>query len=482
MPKLKNSQNIWQQAWTAEQPLFKQYAQMERFIKYCRIIGNNANQAMIYGEKGIVRGFLTQKSYKEVQEDGRKYLNIKKGLSAVLEIEKTVKNFWLIIKTVRSFVIKREDLHSKKFVSLFKDFNELVIKIFACFIATWEATCFYLEEELKKNLRECGVSNYEKKFISLVTPSKADLLLKEKIAWLAVLKKPTREKIAQHSLQFSFLFGNIDSDQEVIQLLEHKVKTDSLPKIKKEIAKSRERLKNVQREQLKIYQLCHSRKIRYLSSLLQRFTLLRLELKACWMGIHYYLFPFFVYLSKNTHCTIKEIMMYWSMKDIVNFLEKNVKLSKKEMLNRHYCYLILYWGNKIKFYRGQKAQKIKKQLLGDESRELKEFKGAIANRGIVRGRVKLIKFDDLRLVLKAAQGIKKKIILVTGMTNPNMVPLIKKAKGIITDEGGVTCHAAIISREFNLPCIIGTRIATQTLKDGDIVEVDANQGIVRILT
>ena len=56
-----------------------------------------------------------------------------------------------------------------------------------------------------------------------------------------------------------------------------------------------------------------------------------------------------------------------------------------------------------------------------------------------------------------------------------------KAKAIIADEGGLTCHAAIISREFKIPCIIGTKVATEVLKDGDFVEVDANQGIVRVL-
>jgi len=56
---------------------------------------------------------------------------------------------------------------------------------------------------------------------------------------------------------------------------------------------------------------------------------------------------------------------------------------------------------------------------------------------------------------------------------------MKKAKAIITDEGGVTCHAAITARELKIPCIIGTKIATKVLKDGDRVEVDAEKGLVR---
>lgn len=72
-------------------------------------------------------------------------------------------------------------------------------------------------------------------------------------------------------------------------------------------------------------------------------------------------------------------------------------------------------------------------------------------------------------------------ILVTGMTNPQMIPMLKKASAIVTDEGGITCHAAIISRELRKPCIVGTRNATQVLRDGDLVKVDANVGSVTII-
>jgi pyruvate,water dikinase len=67
------------------------------------------------------------------------------------------------------------------------------------------------------------------------------------------------------------------------------------------------------------------------------------------------------------------------------------------------------------------------------------------------------------------------------MTSPDYVPAMKRAKAIITDEGGLLSHAAIMSREFGKPCIIGTKIATKILKDGMMVEVDADKGIVRII-
>ena len=69
-------------------------------------------------------------------------------------------------------------------------------------------------------------------------------------------------------------------------------------------------------------------------------------------------------------------------------------------------------------------------------------------------------------------------VLVTHMTAPDWVPLMRRAAAIVTDSGGMTCHAAIVSRELGIPCIVGTGDATTTLRDGEIVTVDAARGVV----
>ena len=92
------------------------------------------------------------------------------------------------------------------------------------------------------------------------------------------------------------------------------------------------------------------------------------------------------------------------------------------------------------------------------------------------GKVKIIANIE-----KDKDKFKKWDILVTSMTRPEFVPLLKEAWWIITNEWGITCHAAIISRELWIPCIIWTKIATQILKDWDLVEVDANNRVLKIL-
>ena len=99
-------------------------------------------------------------------------------------------------------------------------------------------------------------------------------------------------------------------------------------------------------------------------------------------------------------------------------------------------------------------------------------KGETASAGVYTGKVKIIK-DASEL-----DKIEKGDILVTRMTTPDMVPAMQKAGAIVTNEGGMTCHAAIVSREMGTPCIVGTEIATKTLQTGQLVTVNASHGVV----
>lgn len=268
----------------------------------------------------------------------------------------------------------------------------------------------------------------------------------------------------------------------MLQLAEAKLKTVSIPELQKEIEKSLAKLEKIKEKQGKILKEVNNEEVENLALTLQQFALLRLELKASWSGIHYYLFPLFEQIAKETNSTVRDIMMFWTSSEILNFLQSSLAPEKSDVEQRADFYLLLLSDEKIQFYAGEKARKVKHEVLEELSTaNLTEFKGAIANLGIVQGVVKLLKTDDLRLAEKNLSEMKENSVLVVGMTNPNMIQLARKAIAIVTDEGGVTCHAAIISREFNIPCIIGTKIATQVLKEGDEVEVDANSGVVRIL-
>ena len=101
-------------------------------------------------------------------------------------------------------------------------------------------------------------------------------------------------------------------------------------------------------------------------------------------------------------------------------------------------------------------------------------KGSIGSAGNAIGKVRIIDITNINGITLSSDEI-----LVCTMTTPDCLPLMKQAGGIVTDFGGVLSHAAIIARELKIPCITGTKTATKILKDGDVIEVDANEGSIR---
>ena len=184
----------------------------------------------------------------------------------------------------------------------------------------------------------------------------------------------------------------------------------------------------------------------------------------------------FSVISQRLGLTAEEFKRF-TFKELADFLEKNKKPDKNIIKERnHYVILVTPQGPVV--LSGNNAEALIEEMnLEEESygSENKLLNGLSASHGLVRGKTKIVlKVNDLNKVEKGD-------ILVAPNTTPSFVPAMKKAAGIITDEGGITCHAAIISRELGIPCVTGTRIATKVLNDGDEVEVDATHGKITVL-
>jgi len=154
--------------------------------------------------------------------------------------------------------------------------------------------------------------------------------------------------------------------------------------------------------------------------------------------------------------------------------ERKLPVSKEHLEERMRGSVFVRRGGAWRLYTGDRYKQWKQKVQGMPRRR-KSVSGNVAHPGKVRGKV------TMHLSWIGTTDMKKGDVLVCGMTNPQMIPFIKKASAIITDEGGITCHAAIIAREMKKPCIVGTKIATQVFHNGDSVLVDANEGVVRLL-
>lgn len=185
--------------------------------------------------------------------------------------------------------------------------------------------------------------------------------------------------------------------------------------------------------------------------------------------VAYFYIPFLKNIASKYGLSYGELLM--CTKDEV--LNKKIP-SKTLLADRAKGHAMIIDKNKVQCLIGKEYKNLK-QIFKDRIKRVEIIRGNIASRGLKRGAVKVI------LERNDFSKMSQDDILVTSMTTPEMMSVMKKAAAFITDEGGITCHAAIMSREMNKPCIIGTRIATKILKDGDLVEVDAHKGIVKII-
>ncbi len=154
------------------------------------------------------------------------------------------------------------------------------------------------------------------------------------------------------------------------------------------------------------------------------------------------------------------------------------KIDFKELERRQTAYTYALLSGETYIASGEHGKMISNRIdevVNKTDTNISEFNGHSASRGHAKGKVKIA------LLPQDSYSLKDGEVLVCSMTGPDYVPAMKRASAVVTDEGGLLSHAAIMSREFGKPCIVGTKIATKVLKDGDIVEVDANKGIVRIL-
>ena len=170
----------------------------------------------------------------------------------------------------------------------------------------------------------------------------------------------------------------------------------------------------------------------------------------------------------------KSNILYMTRKEVINVLyDKQANWQKIE--KRKQKGLLVVRKNIVKEV---ELDKIDKTLTTELShlkinKDRAFLKGRIACQGKISGKVVIVlKKSDYKKIFSGC-------ILVTPMTKPDIIPYLKNVKGIITNDGGALCHASIISRELSIPCVVGTIYATDILKDGENVFLDASQGIIK---
>jgi len=185
--------------------------------------------------------------------------------------------------------------------------------------------------------------------------------------------------------------------------------------------------------------------------------------------------------------TIRALYRKWGIEENLSLVSYTFDVLKgKVFVLENLSNLKKRQNNFVNLYYGDTEYSEKYEDLEEEFKEAKtlerirdgarSIKGQVASKGKVTGIARVI-YDPKRF-----HSFEEGDILVTSMTRPQFVPIMRKASAIVTNEGGIACHAAIVSRELKKPCVIGTKYATEIIRDGDEIEVDANTGVVKVLS
>ncbi len=187
--------------------------------------------------------------------------------------------------------------------------------------------------------------------------------------------------------------------------------------------------------------------------------------------LFHHMYPLYLEISQRLSISLEDLALVFP--DELERLENDLNGLRKDIKERKKGLLVEKDASGFRKWEGEEAQQ---RMHRDDKNngEIREIKGISGSSGKVIGLVQVVSLSNL-------SEFKEGNILVVVTTNPNFVPAMQKAKAFVTDEGGVTCHAAIVARELGKPCVVGTKIATKVLKDGDLVEVDAEKGVVKIL-
>lgn len=219
-----------------------------------------------------------------------------------------------------------------------------------------------------------------------------------------------------------------------------------------------------------------SRGIKYILTSLGEIAHLNEFRKAAFSQASLNIRPLLDKLAKEHNLSGWKDTVYLTHDEIFDLIEGNDEYQKKIIARRKKSAYAVY-NKTVDSYGILGTTTVKKfeKKFKPKSDGSVEVAGMTANKGKIIGLAKIISGPQDFHKFKTGD------ILIAKMTSVDFLPIMKKAGAFVTDEGGMACHATIVAREYDKPCIIGTALATSVFKDGDLVEVDVERGIVRRL-
>ncbi|OGE87810.1 MAG: hypothetical protein A3J07_03805 [Candidatus Doudnabacteria bacterium RIFCSPLOWO2_02_FULL_49_13] len=339
----------------------------------------------------------------------------------------------------------------------------------------------YLVAYLDNLARRNNFSKRGKELFALLTIPRqlSKVQLEEKALLRLAAGRPDKNLLKQHADQFRYMGYNFEGPafpdsyfaQRVAQARRDKLSPQQQIKIM-----TREKIAAAQEERKLIRRLKIDKKYQVLLAITKGLIYSKEYRKMSLVESYYQIEPLYKELARRFGLSLAEIRN--CLLTEIELMAKGKIKRPKDLAARMKGFIFVVLDGQLpgEVIVDHRLGQMKEYLLKTEDfSEVNSFHGQAASLGKARGRVKIIS------TIKDLKKMRKGDILVSQMTNPDLVPAMKLAAAIVTDLGGITSHAAIVSRELRKPCVIGTKIATKVLKDGDMIEVDANNATVKKL-
>lgn len=477
--------------WSEKRSLVNAEAHIRQYIDERDIVGSTHDNSFIYARDFVIEELhLAEDNYCWLKI-GQKFLRDNYLKKFFLDCENIIKNFGKFIEKINQ--INFDEIDSSELESIFIGSYKFHSRLRGYFKATRHEFLYMAETQLKKIISLNYESRHcQKVFEILSTLNKYDDVNKELIDWFSLVLKNrniSKEILLKHIERYPWLVANSSNFKEITDFFDEKffVSHKKLESLFLETKQTIDKKSALEKMQLMILKKINNLNANKLSKFFQDFAFLRMKLKGFWAGSDFLYLPIYKEIAKRTNIKLGDLYESYRIDEIIKSIKlEKPALSKEEADDRKRAYVLWLRNKKLSFYSGNQAEIIINKELRfffnkDENDQVKILKGQVACKGRAEGLAHILIPGDLLMLIEALNKFKKGEILVTAMTQPNMVPIMKKASAIITDEGGLTSHAAIIAREFNIPCLVGTHLATKFFKNGDKILVDANNGFVKKL-
>ncbi|MFH1053981.1 MAG: PEP-utilizing enzyme [Candidatus Woesearchaeota archaeon] len=377
-------------------------------------------------------------------------------------------------KDAKELIEKAEEISKKDFSSssdkeLIKEFDELKEKYYK-FGPALNLT-LVLGSIAEKRIAEIAKGN-EEHFGILTMPERDTEGSKEYKSFLRICDRKDDEEIKKHITEFGWIntrgfLGNEWNADEVKARIDE-TDEDHIGKLN-DIEECYKRAKEKTEEIHKEINTTNEQK--EMVKLAKELVAFRTDRMDFFVKAGFLSRPLFREIAKRTNLDMQDLFCLLSNEIEKAFLEgKDYKGLIKER-KKGFAFFNIH--GEVKVLSGRELEEFLEKNKKEEVENVDEIKGKIAYKGYVKGIAKVVIDKD------QINKIEKGDILIASMTTPDYITAMEKAAAFVTDEGGILCHAAIIAREMKKPCVIGTKISTKIFKDGDIVEVDAENGIVR---